>query len=421
MEEKIKRYASFLLDRCLSMQKGEPLAISYESYNKDFVDVVLEVAKEKGITDVYLIEFDEAKAKEILENSSIEEIKNHPYFDRSIEKEVYDKKGSILFPDSYNGESLLKGIDKEKISAMRYAQMTTKKDAFKARGKYDFPWCIAAVASKPWADELFPNEENNVEKLWDLIFDITMMNKDNPYEDWEKQINKNTEIKNILTNLKLTKLKYKNNIGTNIEIGLPDDVIWWGAAKKSFDGKKDLIVNIPTYEVFTAPNKNKVNGTVVSSKPLVLTNAVIDKLKLTFKDGKVTDIWASNDEDTLINTIKEFDGMDSLGECAFVDYDSAISNTDMVFKSTLIDENASCHLALGKGNVNAVPNGANLSEEELVKRGINRSNNHVDFMIGTEDLSIIGTDVYGNEIPLFVDGNFALDKVKSFLKERNDK
>lgn len=421
MEEKIKRYASFLLDRCLSIQKGEPLAISYKSYNKDFVDVVLEVAKEKGITDVYLIEFDEAKVKEILENSSIEEIKNHPYFDRSIEKEVYDKKGSILFPDSYNGESLLKGIDEEKISAMRYAQMTTKKDAFKARGKYDFPWCIAAVASKKWADELFPNEENNVEKLWDLIFDITMMNKDNPYEAWEKQINKNTEIKNILTNLKLTKLKYKNNIGTNIEIGLPDDVIWWGTAKKSFDGKKDLIVNIPTYEVFTAPNKNKVNGTVVSSKPLVLTNAVIDKLKLTFKDGKVTDIWASNDEDTLINTIKEFDGMDSLGECAFVDYDSAISNTDMVFKSTLIDENASCHLALGKGNVNAVPNGANLSEEELAKRGINRSNNHVDFMIGTEDLSIIGTDVYGNEIPLFVDGNFALDKVKSFLKERNDK
>ena len=113
--------------------------------------------------------------------------------------------------------------------------------------------------------------------------------------------------------------------------------------------------------------------------------------------------------------------MDSLGECAFVDYDSLISNTNVIFKSTLIDENASCHLALGKGNVKSVPNGENLSEEELIKKGINRSNNHVDFMIGTKDLSIIGTDIYGNEIPLFVDGNFALDKVKSFLKERNDK
>lgn len=421
MKEKIKAYASFLLDRCLSIKKGEPLAISYDSYDKDFVDIVLEVAKEKGITDIYLMEFDQAKAKEILENFSIEEIKKHPYFDRSIEKEVYDKKGSILFPLSYGGKSLLSDVDKEKMKAMRYAQATTKQDAYKARGKYDFPWCIAAVASKPWADELFPNEENNLEKLWNLIFDITFMNEKNPLEAWERQISKNTEIKNILTDLKLTKLKYKNDIGTDIEIGLPTDVIWWGAAKKSMDGKKDLIVNVPTLEVFTAPNKDKVNGTVVSSKPLVLSSTIIDKLKLTFKDGKVTDAWASNDEETLINMIKEFEGMDALGEVAFVDYDSAISNTNMVFKSTLIDENASCHLALGTGNVKSIPGGETMTNEELLKRGINRSNNHIDFMIGTSDLSIIGTDIYGNEIPLFVDGNFALDKVKSFLKERNDK
>ena len=421
MKYKIKNYASFLLDICLSMKRDEPLAFSYESYTKDFVDVVKEVAKEKGITDIYLIEFDEAKAKEILENSTTQEIKKHPYFDRSIEKEVYHKKGSILFLDSYNTKNLLSSVDEEKISAMRYAQITTKQEAFKARGKYDFPWCIAAVATKDWADELFPNEENNLEKLWNLIFDITFMNEDNPYDAWEKQINTNTEIKNILTDLKLAKLKYQNKIGTDIEIGLPSDVIWWGAAKKSLDGKKDLIVNIPTLEVFTSPDKNKVNGTVVSSKPLVLTKATIDKLKLTFKDGKVVDVWASNDEDVLINTIKEFDGMDALGEVAFVDYDSKISNTNMVFKSTLIDENASCHLALGKGNVNAVPNGENLSEEELIEKGINRSKNHVDFMIGTSDLNIIGTDIYGNDIPLFVDGNFELDKVKSILKERKDK
>ena len=247
------------------------------------------------------------------------------------------------------------------------------------------------------------------------------MNEKNPLEAWERQISKNTEIKNILTDLKLTKLKYKNDIGTDIEIGLPTDVIWWGAAKKSMDGKKDLIVNVPTLEVFTAPNKDKVNGTVVSSKPIVLSSTIIDKLKLTFKDGKVTDAWASNDEETLVNMIKEFEGMDALGEVAFVDYDSAISNTNMVFKSTLIDENASCHLALGCGNVKSIPGGETMTNDELLKQGINRSANHVDFMIGTRDLSIIGIDIYGNEIPLFVDGNFALDKVKSFLKERNDK
>lgn len=420
MEEKIRLYVKFLLKRCLSINEGEPLVISYSSIQKDFVDIVLDVAKSIGINEVYLVESDGEKTRKILESSSIDEIKNNPYFDRSIIKEVYDRKGCILFPDSYE-PGRLTGMDEEKIKAMNSVKIATQKDAIKARRKYDFPWCIAAVATKPWADTLFPNEENNVEKLWDVIFNVTMMNKENPFEAWEKQICKNTQMKEILTNLKISTLKYKNNIGTDIEIGLPDDVIWWGAAKKSFDGKKDLIVNIPTYEVFTAPNKNKVNGTVVSSKPLVLRGSVIDKLKFTFKDGKLIDVWASNNEDVLLKVIKEFDGMDSLGECAFVDYDSPISNTKIIFNSILVDENASCHLALGSGNVNSIPNGANLSEEELAKRGINRSNNHVDFMIGTSDLSIIGTDIYGNEIPLFVDGNFAMDKVKSFLKERKDK
>lgn len=420
MEEKIKKYAYFLIQRCLGMKQGEPLVISYSSEQRYFVDLVIDVAKKMNINEIHLVETDIEKTKEILKSSTIEEIKRHPYFDRSVIKEVYDKKGAILFPESFISNNL-NDIEEEKVRAMNNVKIITQKDAIKARGKYDFPWCIAAVATKQWANELFPNEENNVEKLWELIFDITMMNKENPLEAWDNQIKRNTETKEILTNLKLSSLKYKNEIGTDIEIGLPEDVIWWGAAKKSLDGKKEIIVNMPTLEVFTSPNKNRVNGTVVSSKPLVLRGSVIDRLKLVFKDGKVTDVWASNNSDVLLKVIKEYEGMDSLGECAFVDYDSLISNTNVIFKSTLIDENASCHLALGKGNVKSVPNGENLSEEELIKKGINRSNNHVDFMIGTKDLSIIGTDIYGNEIPLFVDGNFALDKVKSFLKERNDK
>ena len=178
---------------------------------------------------------------------------------------------------------------------------------------------------------------------------------------------------------------------------------------------------MPTEEVFTTPDRTKVNGIVCSSRPLPIKGKIIDEFKLTFKDGKVEEASASNDNDTLIELIKDLDGMDHLGECAFVDYDSPISNINMIFNSILIDENASCHLALGKGFPGCIPNGELMGDHELLKNGINQSKNHVDFMVGTPDLNITGTDLYGNEVPLFIDGNFATLKVKEFLENRKEK
>ena len=301
---------------------------------------------------------------------------------------------------------------------MNKIKVDTQEDAVAARGVYKFPWCIAAVATDEWAEKLNLSSED---ELWDIIFKITLMDKEDPVKAWDDKIKTNTQRRSLLNDLKLYKLTYKNSLGTNLEIALPKDVIWWGAAKKSFDGEKDLIVNMPTEEVYTTPDRNKVNGIVYSSRPLVVKGKIIDEFSLTFKDGKVEKVWASNNDEELLGLIEEFDGMNFLGECALVDYDSPISKTNMIFNSTLIDENASCHLALGRGFPKCIPNGEVMSDEELLENGINRSKNHVDFMIGTSDLIIKGTDVYGNEVPIFVDGNFAEEKIKTFLKERNDK
>ena len=301
---------------------------------------------------------------------------------------------------------------------MNKIKVDTQEDAVNARGIYKYPWCIAAVSTKEWADKLNLNSE---EELWNIIFKCTLIDKEDPVKAWDEKIKTNTERRNLLNELKLSKLKYKNSLGTDLEIGLPKDVIWWGAAKKSYNGAKDLIVNMPTEEVYTTPNRNEVNGTVCSSKPLVVKGKIINEFKLTFKNGKVEKVWASNDDEKLLELIEEFDGMNFLGECAFVDYDSPISKTNMIFNSILIDENASCHLALGRGFPKCIPDGEDMSDEKLLENGINRSKNHVDFMVGTKDLSVIGTDIYGNEVLIFVDGNFAEEKVRNFIKERNDK
>lgn len=417
MDDLKRKYANFILTRCISMNEGEPLLIDYSKEQVDFANVLKEEAKKNGITEVYDLYHDYDKTYEILMNSSLEEIKNNPYFDRKILKDVYHAGGSLIMLYSFEKTRLDK-VPKEKRDLIRKISLETQGDAIEARRKFKFPYTIVAVATKEWADELFPNEENNLEKLWNIILDITLMKNDYPIDSWNKKIENNNQKRDILNNLKLKKLKYKNSLGTDLELELPDDVIWWGAGKKSFDGKKDLITNMPTEEVYTTPLKHGVNGVVYTSKPLVISGTPINQLKLTFKDGKLIDVWASNDLEKVLYEVDSIDEMRYLGECALVDNNSPISNTNMVFKSTLIDENASCHLALGDGFPKTIPNGDNLSFEELKEKGINRCLAHTDFMIGTSDLSIIGTDVCGNDIPIFVDGNFAMEEVKTFLKKR---
>ena len=417
MDEKKRKYAKFLIQRCLSMKAGEPLLISYLTEQQDFVKIVIEEAKRIGIIDIYHVCYDGKKTKDILMNSSLDEIEKEPYFNRRIIKDVYDKGGSLLSLTSYS-YPMLNEVPSDKKKMMSKVKIETQEDAVKARSIYKFPWCIAAVATKQWADKLNLSSED---ELWNLIFKMTLVDQEDVIKAWDDKIKDNTQKRDLLNKLKLVKLKYKSKNGTDLEIGLPKNVIWWGAAKKSFDKTKDLIVNMPTEEVFTTPDRTKVNGIVCSSRPLPIKGKIIDEFKLTFKDGKVEEASASNDNDTLLELIKDLDGMDHLGECAFVDYDSPISNINMIFNSILIDENASCHLALGKGFPGCIPNGELMGDYELLKNGINQSKNHVDFMVGTPDLNITGTDLYGNEVPLFIDGNFATLKVKEFLENRKEK
>lgn len=417
MDEKKRKYAKFLIQRCLSMKAGEPLLISYLTEQQDFVKIVIEEAKRIGIIDIYHVCYDGKKTKDILMNSSLDEIEKEPYFNRRIIKDVYDKGGSLLSLTSYS-YPMLNEVPSDKKKMMSKVKIETQEDAVKARSIYKFPWCIAAVATKQWADKLNLSSED---ELWNLIFKMTLVDQEDVIKAWDDKIKDNTQKRDLLNKLKLVKLKYKSKNGTDLEIGLPKNVIWWGAAKKSFDKTKDLIVNMPTEEVFTTPDRTKVNGIVCSSRPLPIKGKIIDEFKLTFKDGKVEEASASNDNDTLLELIKDLDGMDHLGECAFVDYDSPISNINMIFNSILIDENASCHLALGKGFPSCIPNGELMGDHELLKNGINQSKNHVDFMVGTPDLNITGTDLYGNEVPLFIDGNFATLKVKEFLENRKEK
>jgi aminopeptidase len=192
-----------------------------------------------------------------------------------------------------------------------------------------------------------------------------------------------------------------------LKIELPENHIWLGGSEYTPEGL-EFIANMPTEEVFTLPKKTGVNGTVVSSIPLNYNGNLIEQFSLTFKDGKIVDFYAKKGYEILKKLIETDEGSCYLGEVALVPQDSPISQSKILYFNTLFDENASCHLAIGKAYPVCIKNGDNMDQKELNKLGVNDSLVHVDFMIGTEDLEIIGITATGVEIPVFIKGNFAL-------------
>ena len=208
-----------------------------------------------------------------------------------------------------------------------------------------------------------------------------------------------------LNKKRFAKLICRNSLGTNLEIGLPEGHKWISGGEKSKAGV-EFVANIPTEEIFTMPHREKVNGVVVSSKPLIYGGSVIDKFTLTFKDGEVINYSAEVGEEILGKLLSMDENSKYLGEVALVEYDSPISKSERVFYNTLFDENASCHLAFGGAYPVCLENSEGQSEEGLKERGMNNSLTHEDFMIGTEDMEIVGIDSEGRETIIMKNGNF---------------
>ena len=210
----------------------------------------------------------------------------------------------------------------------------------------------------------------------------------------------------LLNGWQFASLRYANSLGTDLTVRLPDNHLWAGATDHTPAGV-EFLPNIPTEEIFTAPRWDGVEGRVYAALPLAMDGNLVKDFCLDFQDGRIVDVHAGEGEEYLRRTIDTDEGAHYLGEVALVPYDSPIRNTGILFYNTLFDENASCHLAFGKAYPSCVKGGEDMSPEAQKAAGLNRSITHVDFMVGTKDLSIVGTTRDGREIPVFVDGNFA--------------
>lgn len=395
MEEK---YIDLLLKKCVKIDTTNSLFINYDIINQNLIDKLVVMAKELGVKEIYLDKNDIYEEHNILKHITLSEIDNHPYFNRSIWNEYALKNSSFLIFRSPI-PNLMNDIDSEKLARAEYIRRTTSHIYKKIQLKYQIPWCIAALPNKLWAEDIFKDKENSYELLEKAIYKACMVDTKNPMESWNEQLNKNKIMLEKLNHLKIKTLHYKNKLGTDLRVELVDDSIWCDASTNG-------LANMPSYEIFTSPHYKKTNGIVYSSKPLIYNGGVIKDFWIKFKNGKVVNFDAREGKDVLESIVYTDENSCYLGECALVENNSPISNTNITFGLTLFDENASCHLALGQGFTKCIKKKENITNEELLEKGLNISKVHVDFMIGTPDLEITAETYDGKKIKILENGNF---------------
>ena len=271
-------------------------------------------------------------------------------------------------------------------------------------------WLIVAAPSPAWARKVFPGEPEDiaVEKLWNAIFDCLYLKEGEDVEKiWQAHCDRMTQKANWLNEQAFRKLHYTSKNGTDFTVELIPDAKWSGAGDINHMNNTFYVPNMPTEEVFTSPMRGKCEGRLVSTKPLSWSGQVINNFTVDFKDGKVVDCHAEQGEEVLKKMFAMDEGAAMLGEVALVPKESPINQSGLMFFNTLFDENACCHVAAGAGFSEVLDGFMDMSDEEILAKGINDSLIHVDFMVGSDDLHIVGIHEDGSETDVFVNGTWA--------------
>ena len=329
----------------------------------------------------------------------------------AVEKAEWERKVEkltcLLWLDSDDPDGL-DGTDSEKISKAnqaRYPFIKPYRDALENR----YQWCIAAVPGKAWATKIYPDLDPQaaVEKLWEDILLCSRVDED-PIKAWKKHNESLAKRCKFLNDCRFAKLEYKSKNGTDFTVGLNDAGIFLGGGEYALGSNIYYNPNIPSEEVFTTPVRGIAEGKVVATKPLSYQGKLIENFWIRFENGKAVEVYAERNQDLLEKMISMDEGAAYLGEVALIAHDSPINNTGILFYNTLFDENASCHLALGRGFNNCLEGYEKYTVEECEKMGVNSSMIHVDFMIGSADMSIVGVTKDGKRVTVFEDGNWAI-------------
>ncbi len=396
------KYIEVLLKKGIDTKHKRPLFISYTQESVNFVSKIVDHAQALGITDIYLHDEDPYKMHDLLKTISKEEIDKHPFFDQSIWDEYTKKEANFLVLKTQI-PSLMSDIDADKLARVGFIDSNTRPLFRKKQLAFSIPWCYAVVPNQTWADQLFPGCEDSYDRLFEAICKCCMINTEDPIKEWDNYLKKAAILLKKLNDLEIKSLHYKNNLGTDLRVELSENTFFTNISNLT----EHSIPNIPSYENFTNPNMWKTEGILYNSKPLAFNGRIIDDFFLEFKNGKVISFDAKIGKDILSEILKAEEFSAYLGEASIVEKDSPVALTNMTYGQTTLDENSGAHIAIGTGMSECVLNGDNMNEEEFLTVGINPSKNHIDIVIGTDDLDIYAQTKKG-KIKIMENGKYTI-------------
>ena len=407
-KEKLEEYAHLLVEVGLNIQPGQMVNLAAPVECAPLARLCAQVALDRGAKDVIMDWRDDFIVRERYLKADSQVFEEFPHY----LKEKYEwlvQEGCTALSIIGSDPEMLRGVDSTRIQTWQRVQGENTRVWHDSLSANRFQWSIGAHPTKAWAEKVFPDKkgEEAIDALWEAIFSVCRITGDGKaVERWRDHVDATARRAKLLNEYNFKTLHYTNSLGTDLTITLPDNHVWMGGSEDTPRGV-EFVANMPTEEIFTAPRWDGVNGRVYAAMPLALNGNLVKNFYMDFENGKIVNVHAEEGEEYLRHSVGMDEASSYPGEVALVPYDSPIRNSGILFYNTLFDENASCHLAFGSAYPNCVKGGEDLDEAGQKAVGLNQSMNHVDFMVGTKDLSIVGTTQDGKEIPVFVDGNFA--------------
>lgn len=401
----LEKYADLVVKVGVNIQPGQVLLVQSPLETVQLTRLIVSKAYDAGAKYVEVDWVDEQISKIRYDKAPDDSFTYYPKWEADKMEQLAEAGGALLHIKVPDPE-LLRGVDAEKVSTAVKAAAMARENFQRYFRNNLISWSLVKAPTVAWANKVFADlpEEKRVEAMWEAVFQMNRVHDGDPVVAWREHI---AELKNRqqFMNDKRYKYLHYRAPGTDLHIEFPDGYLWLGGGDENEAGVY-FVANMPTEEIYTMPLRTGVNGTVTSTKPLNLNGRLVEGIQMTFKDGKVVSYDAQFGREHLTTLLATDEGASYLGEVALVPYDSPISRMNRVFYNTGVDENASCHLALGSAYPVNIEGGTKLNKSELLERGVNVSLTHVDFMIGSAELEIDGELPDGTIEPVFRNGNW---------------
>jgi aminopeptidase len=413
-QELLKKYAEAIVRVGLNLQDGQRLIITnavargVPPAGRALTHEVTRAAYAAGAKYVEVIWGDEEMHRIRLKIAPDDSFDEYPKFHVNAVMDMI-KNGDALLSIYANDPDAFAGLDADRVGAMQKSHLQNYSPIGVEVSRNAVNWCVVASGSPAWAAKIFPDlkPEEAEEKLWQAVFETTRATEPDPVAAWMEHIQNMTKRGKYMQAKKYSALHY-NAPGTDLTLGLPPGHRWISARMPAENGV-DFTANMPTEEIFTLPDRHRADGTVIATFPLSYGGSLIEGIRVTFENGQITKVSAKKNEAILQKLVDTDDGSKRLGEVALVPASSPIAKRGHLFYNTLFDENASCHIAIGRAYRFTLTGGEELNDDEFISAGGNVSLNHVDFMIGSPQMDIDGSREDGTREPVMRQGEWAFD------------